>query len=271
MIHNENPIHIIFERIGRRRDQFCRMCEYDHMIVWLDENIASPDCCRGLKKAFSTATNPEMQILTSIDELDISNLIYENSINNERNFFEIPFYFKLFAEIEPCLQFLLENKGKKRIFFLTSGSLGEYIVPTILTNHQDIFQDQNGKIHEDSIYIFCANMVKHGQWAIDYLDFDCIKMENDDQAILARLTRDIAKYFLLKGKQFLENENYIQSVENALKYFTWSKRLYDKAQSIVKTHTSQTLLNDIQLVIQQAEFKIQQRNNDDQDKIGEEN
>ena len=38
---------------------------------------------------------------------------------------------------------------------------------------------------------------------IEYLDLDCIKMENDDQAILARLTRDIAKYFLEQRKKII--------------------------------------------------------------------
>jgi len=246
------------------------MDKYNHMIVWLDKNIASPDCCKQLKKAFATTTNPESRILTNIDELDISNLILDNSTYHQSSFLEVPFIFKLFSHVEPCLKFLLENAGKKRIFFITSGSLGEFIVPRILTDHQQIFKDKNGKLYEDSIYIFCADMVKHGQWAIDYLDLDCIKMENDDQSILARLTRDIAKYFLSEGKELLQNDNDILSLNKALQDFTWSKELYYKAQSIVKTHTSTTLLKDIDQFIIDTEFKIKQIN-DDEDKIGQEN
>ncbi len=246
------------------------MDKYNHMIVWLDKNIASPDCCKQLKKAFATATNPESKTLTNIDELDISNLILDNSTYHQSSFLQVPFIFKLFSHVEPCLQFLLENAGKKRIFFITSGSLGEFIIPRILTDHQQIFKDKNGKLYEDSIYIFCADMVKHGQWAIDYLDLDCIKMENDDQSILARLTRDIAKYFLSEGKELLQNDNDILSLNKALQYFTWSKELYYKAQSIVKTHTSTTLLKDIDQFIIDTEFKIKQIN-DDEDKIGQEN
>ena len=48
------------------------MDKYDHMIVWLDQNITSPDCCKQLKKAFATTTNPENKFLTNIDEQDIS-------------------------------------------------------------------------------------------------------------------------------------------------------------------------------------------------------
>ena len=239
-----------------------------HMIVWLDQNLASPDCCKTLKKAFATATNPEGKLLTNIDELDISNLIRENLSLDQSSFFQVPFYLKLFADVESCFQCLLENAGKKRIFFLTSGSLGEKIVPRILTEHPQIFQDRFGKFYEDSIYIFCADMIKHGQWAIDYLDLDCIKMENDDQAILARLTRDIAKYFLHEGKEIVQtNQNDIASLEKALKYFTWSKELFRKAQMIVQTHSAQTVLKEIELLIIQTEAKI----NQDDDKLGEEN
>jgi hypothetical protein len=241
------------------------------MIVWLDQNIASPDCCKLLKKAFATTTNPEDKILTSIDELDISNLIIDNSTYEESSFFEIPFNFKLFSHVEPCLQYLLENAGKKRIFFITSGSLGEDIVPRILTDHQEIFKDKKtGKLYEDSIYIFCADMVKHGQWAIDYIDLDCIKMENDDQSILARLTRDIAKYFISQGKEFLQNKNDLISLKKALKYFTWSKELFHKAQFVVKTHSAQTVLKDLEQFIINTEFEIKQINDND-DQMGEEN
>ena len=59
-----------------------------------------------------------------------------------------------------------------------------------------MFADENGKLYEDSIYIFCADTVKHGQWAIEYLDFDCIKMEKGDQAILARLIHEISPNIL---------------------------------------------------------------------------
>ncbi len=245
--------------------------KFNHMIVWLDQNIASPDCCKLLKKAFATTTNPEDKILTSIDELDISNLIRDNSTYEESSFFEIPFNFKLFSHVEPCLTFLLENAGKKRIFFITSGSLGEDIVPRILTDHQEIFKDEKtGKFYEDSIYIFCADMVKHGQWAIDYIDLDCIKMENDDQSILARLTRDIAKYFISQGKEFLQNKNDLISLKKALKYFTWSKELFHKAQHVVKTHSSQTVLKDLEQFIINTEFEIKQINDND-DQMGEEN
>ncbi len=113
-------------------------------------------------------------------------------------------------------------------------------------------------------------MIKHGQWAIDYLELDCIKMENDDQAILARLTRDIAKYFLTEGKQFITNSNDLLSLEKGMQYLTWSKQLYHKAQLVVKTHTSTTILKDLDQIIIDTQLKINQHIDYD-DKFGEEN
>lgn len=93
-------------------------------------------------------------------------------------------------------------------------------------------------------------------------------MDNDDQNLLARLTRDIAKYFLSEGKELLLNSNHILSLNQSLEYLHWSKQLYHKAQLIVKTHTTSTILNDIDQSIFHTEFKIKQINNDDNDKIG---
>jgi len=244
------------------------------MIVWLDQNIASSDCCKQLKKAFATTTNPESKILTNIDELDISNLIHDNSNYGETTFLQVPFIFKLFSDIEPCLRYLLRNSINMRIFFITSGSLGEYIIPRIFTDHQEIFKDKNEKFYEDSIYIFCADMKKHTQWAYDYLDFNCIKMENDDQTILARLTRDIAKYFVSEGQQLFSNNNNISSLNHAKQYHVWARELYLKADAIKKMPSTSDLIKNVDQSIANIEEKIKQlnnQNNDDEINMGEEN
>ena len=247
------------------------MEEYSHMIVWLDQNITSPGYGKQLKKAFATTTNPASTIATNIDERDISNLIRDNSEYGQTSFLDVPFTFRLFCEVEPCLGFLLSNTERKRIFFLTSGSLGELIIPRILPNHKQIFEDENGKIYEDSIYIFCADMAKHKEWATEYLEFGCIKMDNNDQTILARLTRDIAKYLLSEGKKLVNDNNDLISLEKSLKYFHWSKQLYDKAQTINKTDTTHSILKNIDQIINNVESQIKQLHNDDEDKIGEQN
>lgn len=76
---------------------------------------------------------------------------------------------------------------------MTSDLLGESIVPELLTDHRKMFDDENGNLYEDSISIFHADMIEQGQWTINYLDLDCLKMENDNQAILAHPLRYIAE------------------------------------------------------------------------------
>ncbi|CAF0974066.1 unnamed protein product [Rotaria sordida] len=221
---------------------------YNHMIVWLDKNIASPECCHELKKAFATTTNPESNLQTSINEVDINNFICDDNAQRDTSFLDIPFPFKLFSDIEPCLTFLLENAGKKRIFFITSGERGEHIVPRILNDHRKIFTDNNGNIYKDSIYVFCANVAYHGQWALDYEELDCIKMENDDRMILARLTRDIANYLKSKGEQEFSNDNNSSSVELALQYFGWAKKLYEQADKVRQAYAPNSPLNPLNII-----------------------
>ena len=88
----------IFEKMSQLQK------ESGPVIVWLDWKV--------LRRAFSTATNPENKILTNIDDLDIENLIRENSDQNDPTSFQVSFYFKLFSDIEPCREFLIENAGK---------------------------------------------------------------------------------------------------------------------------------------------------------------
>ena len=95
---------------------------FHYIIVWLDENIASSDCCHQLKQAFTTAVNPDHELPTSIDALDIDNLIYDPESKRGENFCQVPCKFELFDDIDQCYKFLLANTNKRRIFFLTSFS-----------------------------------------------------------------------------------------------------------------------------------------------------
>jgi hypothetical protein len=251
---------------------------YNHIIVWLDENIASPECCVVMKKAFATTTDPESSKQTSLNDVDINNFIRDDEAKRDTSFLDVPFSFKLFADPGKCLTFLRENAGKKRIFFITSGALGEHIVPRILNNHRNIFEDNDGKIYQDSIYVFCSNVAYHSKWALDYEDLDCIKMQNDDRVILARITRDIAKYLETKGKQEFSNDN-LSSVALALQYFGWAKKLYEKADNVMRGYAPNHPLNPLNIInplIAAAEQKLKQlqvpsNDSDDDTPMGAEN
>ncbi|CAF0806795.1 unnamed protein product [Adineta steineri] len=243
---------------------------YNHMIVWLDENIASPDHYHDFKKVFATTTNPESTLQESLVDVDINNLIHDDVTRRDTSFLNVPFPFILFDSIDPCLAFLQKNAGEKRIFFMTSGDLGQHIVPAILNNHQSIFQDKNGNLYEDSIYIFCANMTAHIEWARQFLDFCCIKIITDDRQMLARLTRDIAKYLSSKGEEELSNNN-LSAITLALQYFSWAHNLYQQADKVrpgYPSNDSRNPINILKPLIAKAEQKLrelQTNSNDDDD------
>ncbi len=241
---------------------------FEILIIWLDQGATLPDDYIQLKKVLLSITNPEDETLINIDDPDIRNLIRDGSTLKETTFLRDPILFKFFSEIEPCFQFLLENAGKIKIFFITSGSLGKTIVPKILPNHKEIFQDKNGKLYEDSIYIFCTDMAMHSIWAEEYLDdFGCLKMENNDKFVLARLPRDIAKYFISQGEELFQT-NHIESLNNAKQYYLWSKQLYLKADSVQKMPSTSDDIKIIDQHIEEIEKKIQQLTNQQDDQIG---
>lgn len=232
---------------------------HGYMIVWLDKNVAEPESYRVMKKAFSTTVNPESDEQTSLIEHDIGNFIKEPSAQ-AFEFQSTPSDLTLFDDIDKCHKCLLANGGKKRIFFITSGDFGQYIIPKLLEHDPQIFQDKNGKFYEASIYVFCANMAKHAEWLMDYEELNCIKMERDERLILCWLTKDIAEYFLLKGKEEIRKDG-IESARKACQYFNWSRGLYIKADTVFKGGVTKDLLAEIDELIKTAEAII--KANDD--------
>ncbi|CAF4044542.1 unnamed protein product [Rotaria sp. Silwood1] len=229
----------------------------DHIIVWLDQNVASPNDCQNLKKAFFTTIDPENELPTKIDDKDILNLIHEEKPSQQSDFNATAFVFKLFDDIEKCHKFLLANAGKKRIFFITSGSFGQYIVPKLLSMDPGVFQDKNGKFYEHSIYIFCADMALHSRWAEEFLDLNCIQMYSDERAVLSRLARDIANDFVSKGEEEWVKDN-IEAVKKACQYFTWARTLHTKAESVQKGGLNNDLLGKLDQLIEKAEQRIKE-------------
>ncbi|CAF1583783.1 unnamed protein product [Didymodactylos carnosus] len=96
---------------------------------------------------------------------------------------------KPFFEMNDCLEFIRGNASKK-IFFISSGTLGKEIVPQIAEWSQ---------VH--GIYIFCGNILYHKDWAINYCDHITSILEHQDDLLL-RLTRDIAEYLEKKGDHY---------------------------------------------------------------------
>jgi hypothetical protein len=104
---------------------------------------------------------------------------------------------------------LIKNYPTAKIFFISSGSLGKDMVPKIVNQYQ--------LIH--SFYIYCFKMIKHRDWASDYLS--CLQMFDHPIDLLVRLMRDISEYFIEQGKTNLQ----FNDAKNALKYFNHARNL----------------------------------------------
>ena len=83
--------------------------------------------------------------------LDQDNEHYRSRFTELQNLFDV---IKNFADIESCLKFLNDTTINEKMFMISSGSLGQLIVPQI--HHFEQIE---------SIFIFCMDRSKHKKWA----------------------------------------------------------------------------------------------------------
>lgn len=204
------------------RYNFIRMSNLNlpekYHVVWLDDHIGMREFCVQLKRAFFTQIDP-----SSGDEISMSDTDIDLAIQNDR---EIPlkfdnFHFTLspFIEENACLEYIDEIKDD-RILFITSNKLGESAVPKLLTQYPSTFTDQITKQPYTSVYLFCLNIEKAKEWAVEYVDY--INIFDFETDLLARMTRDLGIEFLKHGKWLVDlNQN-----EAAVTRLSWSRTLF---------------------------------------------
>ena len=193
----------------------------NHMIVWLDQYIGQPGHCQPLKDAFSSTTDPNHTIpirLFNEDDLEIS-----RTVGEQFNFEGVNFLLAAFKNIEHCVEFL-EQHQNKRIFFITSGSMGRSAVPLIMYKCKNIFTDPVTNKPYPSIYVYCYNIENQLDWLIDYTVY--IQVFTFDEDLLVRMIRDIADYFVVEGKRLIEADppNY----PAAYNRLSWAHTLYER-------------------------------------------
>jgi hypothetical protein len=91
-----------------------------------------------------------------------------------------------------CINEIREKFANKRIFLISSGSLGARIVPQIHALPQVY-----------AIYIYCINVKAHQEWAAKY-DKVRVVCDNDDRDLLPRLAIDLAQSNIDWGNAFLK-------------------------------------------------------------------
>lgn len=171
--------------------------EPNHIVVWFDPNFSNPNEYRILKRTIANNTDPRYPIA---DER-IFGLLY------------------VFGREDDFFGFLQQNENK-RIFIITSGTLGRIIVPKIIEKYRQLFTNPSNNHPYSSIYILCHDVAYEMDWAEDYLDY--ILTFDFDTELLEYLTRDIADHYVEQGTRLRQDRNY----ETALRYLHWAMRLY---------------------------------------------
>jgi hypothetical protein len=194
----------------------------NHMIVWLDQHIGQPEHCQRLKAAFSSTADPNYT--APINLIDRDEEAIDNTLGFEQITLEgIKFLLAAFTQVERCVEFL-EQHQNKRIFFITSGSMGRSALPVIMYKCKNIFTDPVTNEPYPSIYVYCHNIENQLDWLIDYTAY--IQVFTFDEDLLVRMIRDIADYFLVEGKRLIEADppNY----PAAYNRLSWTHTLYNR-------------------------------------------
>jgi hypothetical protein len=192
----------------------------NHFIVWFDKHIGKPDECVLLKCSLFLAIDP----ITGLYERNLNKDDIERSIRDNASLLvyldEVKFMFQAFVDIEKCFETIKANLHK-RIFFITSGSKGRIIAPSLMTNFPDTF------VPNYRMYIFCANMIMRSvdgfaaptnTWVGDFLA-NILMIDHQDD-LFARMVLDIADYFFKEA----ECRDNAQALDSARQYFIWSEK-----------------------------------------------
>ncbi|UJR12342.1 hypothetical protein I4U23_016519 [Adineta vaga] len=195
----------------------------DHMIIWLDRKINKPSSYENLKNAF-------LLISEELQSKNQSNLIEGRS---EKACFTnytlsvtiatVPCLLEIFSSFRDCLECFQRNINK-RIFFITSNTMGRLIVPLIMENPKKMFDPLIYGLRL-SIYIFRDNFEEQLDWAFNYRNH--IQLFTFDDNLFMRLLRDMADSHLSIGKSLLNNSSSHNSTK-ARRRFLWAQKLFER-------------------------------------------
>ncbi|CAF2696891.1 unnamed protein product [Rotaria sp. Silwood2] len=186
----------------------------DHVTVWIDKYIGMENSYADFKAKFDN----NIQVLQSNNlsemEIDDDSILCENPDMLKKLSDEV-YCLKYFSTIEKGLEYIVKNFEKK-IFFISSGTIGKVIVPQIVNLSQI-----------QGIYIFCGDISRHTEWAGEYADKISAMLEHQDN-LLERLTRDISIYIEKKGDEYKAN----QAILQARNCYSWSKKLLIRGKQL---------------------------------------
>jgi tetratricopeptide (TPR) repeat protein len=158
--------------------------------VWLDEHIGRVGKYQEFKRRFRNTLKP-----TAAAPPDAINVTIWTLEQNAAPF--------LFASTPDEAIQLIEKNYDKYVIFISSGSLGQTIIPRISATYPCVH----------SFYIFCGDISKYVELAIEFAS--CLQTFNHETDLLVRLARDISGDIIKQGKIYMD----IPEPKNALKCY----------------------------------------------------
>ncbi|CAF5149812.1 unnamed protein product, partial [Rotaria magnacalcarata] len=202
--------------------------------------------CQQLKRAFSTQPDPKNPIPVKLsDEEFVEILVSEGHM--PVHFEGVHFLLAAHKNIESCIHCFHQNQHR-RIFFITSGTLGRETVPIILEKFKDTFIDPVTEEPYMFIYVFCQNIEYQLDWALQYRDY--IQIFNFEADLLARMMRDIGDYFLTESKRLLNKSP--PNNPAAQHRLTWANELFRRYSQMEKV-SMKTEFDEINRFLEQVE------------------
>jgi hypothetical protein len=229
----------------------------NRIIIWLDKHIGKPEECIFLKASLFMAMDP----VTNLYERVLNKDDINRSILNDEPIMVLldraDFMLQAFDDPGKCYEAIKKNRDK-RIFFITSGSKGEIIVPRLISNFPETF------VPNYWIYVFCAKMnmtategagESTNDWALDYENH--VLMNNFQDDLILRLVLDIATYFFTEAERFESSRH----LTDAVKFYDWSKLLLQRYDKIDKRNVMASKIGDIDKRISKIDQQPKEKDN----------
>jgi hypothetical protein len=199
----------------------------------LDKHIGKAEECILLKQSFFMTMDPT----TGLFEKNLNPDDIDRSICSDAALLvrleDVEFIFQAFNDIEKCYK-TIEQNLHKRIFFITSGSIGKIIVPSLVKLYPETFSENN------LIFIFCGNLIMKpvgdavpaNDWLMEFLE-NVLPFDHQDD-LLARMAKEMAGYFAAEAK-VLTSKN---QLDKARKYQDWSQQIRRRHAALIKKNNA---------------------------------
>jgi len=173
--------------------------------IWLDTHIGVMGQHQTLKEQFRSNLRP----VAAMPPNNINELI----CYFEENVAPIEFV----SETEDALT-LIQYETDKRIKFISSGTLGEPIIPRIVSEYSRV----------DYFYIFCGYVRRLTEWALEHGYENCMKILDHEKDLLLHLVRDASNDIIKLGKTYMD----LRDDESARKCFVTAQTLEMLANAV---------------------------------------